>query len=253
MDSIPANAIGVLHMPDASSFGKRLREASWWSSLEKSDYFGTLSADLALLDTLLHLSGLSQHAGNFDAAVVLLETAGTPHFVFYARVGRAFPYWDLHEKALPVFGSRFELLKRKTAGRHGFLLLDRQNRRQLSYAFLSGLAILSFSREAFEAAVGAMDTPQSDEFKAVARQKGSSSPDAKLFVQPARLGEKLSSFFVPPWTTAISNTAGQLDRWMAVDVHIRENELLINGLLDGGGLFAEVDEQGSSIACYHIF
>ncbi len=244
LESVPANATGVFYMPDASFFSKRLKETSWWSSMEKSDYLGTLSADLALLDTLLHLSGLSQHSGNFDAAVVLLEAAGTQHFVFYAQVGRAFPYWDLHEKALPVFGNRFELLKRKTAGRNGFLLLDRQKRRQLNYAFLNGLAIVSFSREAFETAVGAMDSPQSMEFKTVASQMGPSSRDAMLFAQPARLSDQLSSLFLPPWSTSISNTTKQLDKWIAVDLHIRDNVLLINGLLYGGSLFAEVDEQG---------
>jgi hypothetical protein len=243
LDVVPKKATGVLYIPSVQSFFSRSKDASWWSLFEKSNNFDQLSSHLALLDTLLNLSGLSRTMNDFEAALMMLELENNQHFVFYAKVGRNFPYWDLHEKALPGFGSRFELIKRKTARYNTFLLLDRQSRSQFNYAFIKGLAIMSFNREAFEAALVALNSPLDVDFRAAGSEQLKALPNAVLFAEPARLSAQLSELFNPPWSSIVGYTVARLDKWIALNVHIRDNETILNGLVEAGEAYDEVDAE----------
>ncbi len=240
LEAIAPQAVGVVYLPTASKFKEHVDYASWWPSLQKAVFFDDLSNDLALLDTMLNMSGLTRSDKDISSAFALLELSdGESGFVFYAGVGRSFPYWDLHEKALPGFDKRFELIKRKTAGYDTFLLIDRRSRRQLNYAFQSGLAIASFNREAFEQALISFNKRIDNNLK-LPEQKAAAA-DAIIFVHPARLSALLSDLFTGHWTDALSNTAGRLDTWIILDLYVRENELMLNGLLDQHPVFNIVD------------
>ncbi|MCE1200874.1 MAG: hypothetical protein LWX09_02105 [Bacteroidia bacterium] len=245
LDAIPSEAQGALYLPSASKFMEQMNYASWWPSLQKSEFFGDVKNDIALLDTMLNMSGLSRNTKDLPAAIVLLEGAGgEPGFVFFAGVGRNFSYWDLHERALPAFGNRFELIKRKTVGHSTFLLIDRGNRRQLNYAFIKGLAIASFNREAFERALDALINRNDNKSVVNLPDKKAAAADAIVAVNPSRLSPSLSGLFTGQWATALNNIAGRLDSWIVLDLHVRENELMLNGLADMNSVFDGVDAEG---------
>ena len=243
LDAVPDQASGVLYIQSTAKFTQRTLSAAWWHSLTKSDFFKTLSTDIALLDTMLIRSGLSKSLKDCPSALALLETADESAMVYYAQVGNNFPYWDLHEKALPSFGSRFELIKRKTSGYNTFLLLDRQNRRQLSYAFTGGLAIASFNREAFEMALISLDKDKEAGFKAIFREHSSPVADAVALLHPQRLASQLQALFTASWSSAITQTAGAIDQWVVFDLHLRENELMMSGLLEDAAIWKSVDSE----------
>ncbi|MBK9292608.1 MAG: hypothetical protein IPM52_13430 [Bacteroidetes bacterium] len=235
-EAMPDKAVGVFHTPSGSSFAARLAETSWWASLRKAEYFSRLSDDLALLDTLLVQAGLKQEVQHTEAAFVLLELQNTYQFVFYARPGRNFAYWNLHEKALPAFGNRFELIKRKTSRYQTFVLIDRQSRRQMNYGFVRGLAIASFSREAFEAALIALESPPEKQFLELAQKQRNASSDAVLYVRPPLLAGPLEGLFAAAYGKQIGASARLLGPWLALDVHLRQHEIFLSGLLTGTGI-----------------
>lgn len=245
LDAIPPDNQGVLYLPSASKFMEQMNYASWWPLLQKSEFFGDLKNDIALLDTMLNMSGISRNTKDLPAAIMLLEGAGgEPGFVFFAGVGRNFPYWDLHERALPAFGNRFELIKRKTVGHSTFLLIDRRNRRQLNYAFIKGLAIASFNREAFESTLNAFNNKTDNKSVLSLSDKKAATADAIVVVNPARLSPSLSNLFTGQWSTALNSIAVRLDSWIVLDLHVRKNELMLNGLADLNNVFDGVDAEG---------
>jgi len=236
INAIPSNAVIIIESNDFQKTWQSLEKTtSFWRTLSGIKFAQTLNAQTAYLDSLLSAEGKVSSLVKGRPAFISTHLTGTTDFNFLFLVGleNISQISTIDDVFLKL--SRNLTVEKRSYDKVTISDIHVKGGRTFSYTLSKGILIGSFSSILVEDAIRQLNSGNSlaDKMKNPAFAKvyasAGENTDANIYVS-YRMFPKLLSNFVNPKTAKELAPIENLANWSALDLKIKPNFLMFNGL-----------------------
>jgi hypothetical protein len=232
--AVPEDAIMVMEWPEPGTLWNKLtNNTSFWPVIENVDALVAIQQNLNWVDSLfadnkeiIDLFGrqrllLSLHSQNESFA-----------FLLVAEVGNDLKMNQIRQSIQQRFQGKIELVERGQQNLSSVLIVDTESDKQYTFAIEEGLLIGSFDKELISKALlalkGGKSLKQSTELQRLEPTKGKAT-EAYVYLQYDYLAGLLGAFSADAYSSEVNDFLSNLAAWSALDVLVKEQDVLLNG------------------------
>jgi hypothetical protein len=250
-DAIPLGSSIVFESNQTGLFWQKIQnESSYIAALNEIDYIKRFQWQLSILDSLLGESAQAFYDEMSAERMVLslVKNGNTTGFVFVTKASPTLKLYEIPQMVAKTFGQRLQVVDKDIGKYQTSILIDKQHGVQFNYCVADGLFIGSFEKELLELSLIQLDSRYSflndSAFVRVRNTRGS-QVDGYLYIKPSRLAEIASNNAALKYKEQVKETVQFIGSWAALDVAIKQNEILFNGFTmpESSGSFAALKGQ----------
>ncbi|PKP52862.1 MAG: hypothetical protein CVT92_06715 [Bacteroidetes bacterium HGW-Bacteroidetes-1] len=234
-DAMPLSSVLIFESNQTGPFWNKIKkETAFWKSVLEIDFIETLNTQIFTLDSLLMHKDMSFYATMKERKMAIaLHPVGEAHgYLFFAEVGKNLRLYEIPEMAEKAFGNRVGVIDRKIGDYRAATLIDKHRNIQFNYCIVDGLFIGSFERELLEMAIAQLDSKvtllQNEDFVSVRETRGK-LVDGYVYFFPEGFNTLINKNVEPSYLQAALDASRKSTKWMALDLFIKQNEILLNG------------------------
>ncbi len=232
--AVPEDAIMVMEWPEPGALWKKLTtNTSFWPVIENVDALVAIQQNLNWVDSLF--IGNKEIIDLLSQQKLLLSMHSQNEsfgFLLVAEVGKELKMNQIRQAVQNRYQGKIELIERGQQNLSSVLIVDTESDRQYTFAIEEGLLIGSFDKELLNKALLALKggklLNQSTELQRLEPTKGKAA-EAYLYLQYDYFAGLLGAFSADAYSSEVKDFLSKLATWSALDVLVKEQEVLLNG------------------------
>ncbi len=239
--AIPEDAIFVTEWPKPGNLWNKItNQTSFWPLLQKVDEIAAIEKNIQWVDSLFVANEEVINALKTNKTLVSLhkleETFG---FLLVVETGNRLSISDVRSALQNKFSAGIELVERGQENMSSLLIVDAASGRQYTFALEKGLLIGSFNKTLLDKAILALKNGNGVQgqlaLKRLEATKGQAA-EAYAYLNYKYLADLIGISATNKYSAGLSDFIAQMADWSALDVLVKEQDVLFNGyaLADSG-------------------